>query len=178
MSRRARSDGATLALAAAYPERAEPQPAWHDRLAETLFDRLWWALARRVRRPAVALARIIPLVNTHAAAMQGVDAAGLAVELARVRGLLRRQGLSAEAVAPTLALLREVAQQSLGKRPYDVQLMGAWALLQGRLAEMATGEGKSLTASLGVATAALSGLPVHVVTVNDYLAGRDRKSVV
>jgi preprotein translocase subunit SecA len=58
-------------------------------------------------------------------------------------------------------------------RPFDVQVMGGWILLNGMVAEMDTGEGKTLTATLPSATVALAGLPVHVVTVNDYLARRD-----
>ena len=161
-----------LSLAAAYPERAELQPRWHDRLADAVFDHLWWPVVHRLRRPTTALRGIVPLVEAHAVALRTVEG-DFSAEVARVRAVLRRQGLSADAVAQALALLRVIAEQTLGKRPYDVQLMGAWALLQGRLAEMATGEGKSLTAALAVAAAALSGLPVHLVTVNDYLAGRD-----
>ncbi len=172
-TRRGAVDGAPLSLAAAYAERAESQASWPDKLAEALLDHLWWPLARRVRRPATTLARIVPMVAVHDAAFRSLDDAGLRQQLTQTRILLRRKGLVPEAVAPTLALLREVADRTLHQRPYDVQLLGAWALLQGRLAEMATGEGKSLTAALGVATAALSGLPVHLVTVNDYLAERD-----
>jgi preprotein translocase subunit SecA len=58
-------------------------------------------------------------------------------------------------------------------RHFDVQLLGAQVLLQGRIAEMATGEGKTLAATLAVCTAAAAGAAVHVVTVNDYLAERD-----
>ncbi|MFN4242852.1 MAG: hypothetical protein ACK4PI_06395 [Tepidisphaerales bacterium] len=71
------------------------------------------------------------------------------------------------------ALAREAAWRSLGKRPYDVQIMGAIAITWGTFAEMATGEGKTLTASLAAALWAWSGRPVHVITVNDYLVGRD-----
>ena len=85
--------------------------------------------------------------------------------------------LSAGAVAPVLAALREVADRVLGLRPYDVQLTAAWAMLQGRVAELATGEGKTLAAALTAATAALAGRTVHVVTVNDYLAARDHAAL-
>lgn len=71
------------------------------------------------------------------------------------------------------ALAREAAWRSLGKRPYDVQIMGAIAITWGTFAEMATGEGKTLTASLAASVWAWSGRPVHVITVNDYLVGRD-----
>jgi preprotein translocase subunit SecA len=72
-----------------------------------------------------------------------------------------------------LALVREAAVRSLGMRPYDTQLLGAALLLRGRLAEMQTGEGKTLTAGLAAALVAMAGVPVHVITVNDYLAERD-----
>ncbi|MTV80967.1 prepilin peptidase, partial [Streptococcus pneumoniae] len=65
------------------------------------------------------------------------------------------------------------SQRSLGMRPFDVQLMGAAALFAGKLSEMQTGEGKTLTAGLAACIAGVAGLPVHVVTVNDYLAERD-----
>jgi preprotein translocase subunit SecA len=76
-------------------------------------------------------------------------------------------------VAQSFAIVREFASRRLGMRHYDVQLYGAWVMLQGRVAEMETGEGKTLTATLAASTAALAGIPVHVVTVNDFLAARD-----
>jgi preprotein translocase subunit SecA len=72
-----------------------------------------------------------------------------------------------------LAIIVEVADRTLGLRPFPVQVMGAMALHKGTLAEMATGEGKSLTACLPAALAAWTGRPCHFVTVNDYLANRD-----
>ncbi|MDX2028399.1 MAG: preprotein translocase subunit SecA [Alphaproteobacteria bacterium] len=71
------------------------------------------------------------------------------------------------------ATVREAAQRSLGQRPFDVQLRGGMVLHDGRIAEMKTGEGKTLVATLPVYLNALSGKGVHVVTVNDYLAKRD-----
>ena len=68
------------------------------------------------------------------------------------------------------AVVREGSKRVFGKRPFDVQVMGAIILHQGRIAEMKTGEGKTLTASLAVYLNALSGKGVHLVTVNDYLA--------
>ncbi len=72
-----------------------------------------------------------------------------------------------------LALLVEASERTLGMRPYPVQILGALAIHQGFLAEMATGEGKSLTACLPAILAAWSGLPCHIITSNDYLAARD-----
>jgi preprotein translocase subunit SecA len=80
--------------------------------------------------------------------------------------------------AQSFALIREQSGRLFGMWHHDVQLRGGWALLQGQLAEMNTGEGKTLTATLAAITAALSGKPVHVVTVNDYLAQRDRAKMI
>ena len=70
-------------------------------------------------------------------------------------------------------MVREAARRTLGMRHYDVQLIGGMVLHQGKIAEMRTGEGKTLVATLPVYLNALSGKGVHVVTVNDYLARRD-----
>ena len=74
---------------------------------------------------------------------------------------------------PAFATVREAARRTLGQRHYDVQLIGGMVLFEGRIAEMKTGEGKTLVATLPCYLQALSGEPVHVVTVNDYLAQRD-----
>ena len=71
------------------------------------------------------------------------------------------------------ATVREAAMRTLGQRHYDVQLIGGIALHRGEIAEMKTGEGKTLVATLAVYLNALPGKGVHVVTVNDYLARRD-----
>jgi len=73
----------------------------------------------------------------------------------------------------SFAVIREAARRILGERHYDVQLIGGMILHQGKIAEMKTGEGKTLTSTLAVYLNALSGRGVHVVTVNDYLASRD-----
>lgn len=71
------------------------------------------------------------------------------------------------------AVVREAAWRAIGQRHYDVQLMGGIVLHEGRIAEMKTGEGKTLVATLPVYLNALVGRGVHVITVNDYLARRD-----
>src|SRR5919205_2667851 len=71
------------------------------------------------------------------------------------------------------ALTREAARRTLGQRHFDVQLIGGMVLHDGAIAEMKTGEGKTLTATLTVFLNTLAGDPVHIVTVNDYLARRD-----
>jgi preprotein translocase subunit SecA len=94
--------------------------------------------------------------------------------LSEVQTQFRRQARSHEDLLPeALSVMVEVARRTLGLLPYPVQVMGAMALYKGYLAEMATGEGKSLTACLPSVLAAWTGRPFHFVTVNDYLANRD-----
>ena len=76
-------------------------------------------------------------------------------------------------LAPAFALVREAAKRALGQRHFDVQLLGGMVLHEGAIAEMRTGEGKTLVATLACYLNALAGKGVHVVTVNDYLARRD-----
>lgn len=85
-------------------------------------------------------------------------------------------GESLDALLPeAFAAVREASRRSLGLRPFDVQLIGGMALHEGQIAEMHTGEGKTLVATLPAYLNALTGKSVHIVTVNDYLAQRDAK---
>jgi len=85
-----------------------------------------------------------------------------------------RDGETLEDLLPEVfAVAREAARRAVGMRPFDVQVMGAVVLHQGSIAEMKTGEGKTLVATMPVYLNALAGQGVHLVTVNDYLAGRD-----
>ena len=100
--------------------------------------------------------------------------ADLQRRLLEFRQRFRRGGKSAETfLLPALAAIREAADRKLGLRPFTVQLMGALALHRGYLAEMATGEGKTLTAGLAAILNGWTKQPCHVVTVNDYLVQRD-----
>lgn len=87
----------------------------------------------------------------------------------RTGGVIERD----DDVAEVFALVREAARRTLHERHYDVQLIGGLALAKGKVAEMRTGEGKTLVATLPATLRALSGKGVHIVTVNDYLARRD-----
>ncbi|HSA67248.1 MAG TPA: preprotein translocase subunit SecA, partial [Methyloceanibacter sp.] len=85
-----------------------------------------------------------------------------------------KNGTPLEDLIPeAFATVREAAKRTIGQRHFDVQLMGGMVLHEGRIAEMKTGEGKTLVATLPVYLNALTGRGVHVVTVNDYLAKRD-----
>ena len=84
------------------------------------------------------------------------------------------QGESLDALLPeAFAVVREASNRTRGERHFDVQLIGGITLHEGRIAEMRTGEGKTLVATLAVYLNALAGEGVHIVTVNDYLARRD-----
>lgn len=85
-----------------------------------------------------------------------------------------KNGIFADVLPEAFAVVREAAKRTLKMRHFDVQLMGGMVLHQGKIAEMATGEGKTLVATLPVYLNALTGEGVHVITVNDYLAKRDR----
>jgi len=112
-------------------------------------------------------------VEALADGLSALDTAGLCRRAAVVRAALTADGLADAPVAESFALVREACSRLLGLRHYPVQLMGGYAMLRGTLAEMQTGEGKTLTAVLPAVTVALAGAPVHVITVNDYLAKRD-----
>jgi preprotein translocase subunit SecA len=117
--------------------------------------------------------RLLEVAAAQEAQLAALGDAGLKEAFRAYCQAMRREGFAPQRVACAFAAVREAARRTLGMRHYDVQLLGGWTLLQGRIAEMETGEGKTLVATLAAAVAAASGAAVHVVTVNDYLAGRD-----
>ena len=94
-----------------------------------------------------------------------------------LRARLSRGRVDTQAIELAFALTREAARRHVGLRHFPVQLLGGFAMLNGALAEMQTGEGKTLTALLPAVAAGLMGRPVHIVTVNDYLARRDAEAL-
>ncbi len=114
----------------------------------------------------------------HCMALDDLDEAALALALLQAQEAMRRDPLAAKGqMVQTLALVGQIARRVLGMRPYPVQFMGALALHEGWLAEMATGEGKTLTVALAAVMAGWSGRPCHVITANDYLAERDAQTM-
>ncbi|MEN9353429.1 MAG: hypothetical protein RL318_754 [Fibrobacterota bacterium] len=98
----------------------------------------------------------------------------LQTELSHVRSAFRLRGeQSREALPKAMALIQESVQRTLGYRPYVVQLAGVLALQEGFIAEMSTGEGKTVTIAMAAVLRGWSGHPTHVITANDYLASRD-----
>ena len=115
----------------------------------------------------------VAAINALEPQLQGLSDEALRARTAELRGRLA-QGESLDDILPdAFATVREAAKRTLGQRHYDVQLIGGIVLHQGKIAEMKTGEGKTLVATLAVYLNALAGKGVHVVTVNDYLAKRD-----
>ena len=169
----------TLELAAArpYAERSERASGWTDRAAEFFWDACVRPLWSSLRDPSRALQAIVPAAAAHERRLRALDDRALAELAAGLRGRFRRHGFSVELAGECFALVREAAERTLGKRHYEPQLLAGWGLLQGRLIEMQTGEGKTFAATLAAASAALAGYPVHVITVNDYLAARDAEEM-
>ena len=113
---------------------------------------------------------IVEKINSLENTMKALTDDGMRAKTAELQQRARG-GESLDALLPeTFALVREAAVRTLGQRPFDVQLIGGIVLHQGRTAEMRTGEGKTLTATLPAVLNSLTGKGVHIVTVNDYLA--------
>ena len=166
-----------LAPGRPYVERDEVQAPWHDRVTLAL----WHGVLRPALQPLWSERRqrddFVAQVDQHADALAALDDAALRRHAAGLGRRLRARGFARDTVAECFGAVREAAGRVIGKRHYPVQLAVGWLLLRGTLVEMATGEGKTLAATLPAVTAALAGLPVHVITVNDYLAARDAEAM-
>ncbi len=127
--------------------------------------------ARFLRRSAALVARI----NEQEDALRRLPDAALRAKTEEFRQRLKEGATLNSLLVEAFAVAREAGQRVLGMRHFDVQLQGGIALHEGRIAEMRTGEGKTLVATLPVYLNALSGKGVHLVTVNDYLAQRDAR---
>ncbi|QNT79056.1 preprotein translocase subunit SecA [Entomobacter blattae] len=124
-------------------------------------------------RSLKAFRRRLPEINALEPQMQALQDSQLTAKTQEFRERLA-QGETLDALLPeAFAVVREASKRVLGMRHFDVQLIGGMVLHSGRIAEMRTGEGKTLVATLAVYLNALEGKGVHVVTVNDYLASRD-----
>jgi preprotein translocase subunit SecA len=162
-----------LAVGRPYVERLEREPGWHDRAAEFLLAAAMKPIRAWVSDPGRALSSIVEHVDRHERSFRLSGDADLVAAARGMRARLRRSKLTPPLVGESFALVREAAIRTIGQRHYDTQLMAGWALLQGKLVEMETGEGKTIAATLPASVVALAGYPVHIITVNDYLAKRD-----
>lgn len=118
-------------------------------------------------------------LHSRAGTIAGFGDAELTAEIRRQREAIRRAGPRGwrETFAAALPCIVEVAHRATGLRAYPVQIMGALGLSDGRMVEMATGEGKTLTIALAAAASGWQARPVHVITANDYLAKRDAETL-
>ncbi len=119
------------------------------------------------------LAEIVPMINELEPEIEALSDAELRSKTDEFKARLAEGEDLDDLLVEAFAVVREAAKRTIGQRPYDVQLMGGMALHFGWIAEMKTGEGKTLVSSLPVYLNALEGRGVHVVTVNDYLSTRD-----
>ncbi|MBI4869137.1 MAG: preprotein translocase subunit SecA, partial [Candidatus Wallbacteria bacterium] len=129
-------------------------PSWND---------------RQVRR----YGNLAEFINTLEPRFQKLTDAELAAVTDQFRKRLEDGETLDELLSEAFAAVREASVRTIGKRHFDVQLMGGMMLHEGRIAEMKTGEGKTLVATLALYLNALEGKGCHLVTVNDYLARRD-----
>src|SRR5271154_3371758 len=124
---------------------------------------------KKVRR----LAELVPLIGALEPEMEALSDEELQHKTIEFRERLDQGETLDDLLIEAFAVVREGAWRTLGQRPFDVQIMGGMALHFGWIAEMKTGEGKTLVSTMPVYLNALTGSGVHVVTVNDYLASRD-----
>lgn len=152
-----------------YPEKKEPRSEWIDHVAATIGG----AFASWIRPRATKFSWIVDLVNQHRDYVKGLSDKEIFLMARSLGERLRREGYKRDLISLLFALVREVSTRTISMPHFDVQLIGGLVLLNGMIAEMETGEGKTLVATLPASVAALSGVPVHIITVNDYLAERD-----
>jgi len=129
------------------------------------------AYRREVARYSPALKRVNALENNY----QKLDEAGLRAITDQLRARTQDDDHLDDFLPEAFAVVREAARRTIGLRPFDVQIIGAIVLHRGAIAEMKTGEGKTLVATLPLYLNALAGKGAHLVTVNDYLARRDAR---
>ncbi|MDX9873377.1 MAG: preprotein translocase subunit SecA [Spongiibacteraceae bacterium] len=119
------------------------------------------------------MGKIVAQINSFEDGLQKLDDAQLAAKTAEFKARLEQGATLDELLPEAFAVVREASRRTMGMRHFDVQMIGGITLHEGRIAEMRTGEGKTLMATLPVYLNALTGKGVFVVTVNDYLAERD-----
>jgi preprotein translocase subunit SecA len=157
----------------AYPERRDERPPVLSRVRRTVLGAL--SVPQRASRARVSA--LVGRVDSEGAGLDDLGDARFDQAVAELRDALRREGLRESLLPRGFALVREAARRTLGTTHFDVQLFGGWVMAQSGLAELETGEGKTLAATLPASVAALAGIPVHVITANDYLVERDAEAM-
>src|SRR5690349_583363 len=154
-----------------YPERRDPS---RKRSPAAMLRRAARAIPGADRR---SYGKFLARVHGEDARLRSLSAAAFQQHTREIRARLASTGFREYGNAAAFALVREASRRELGLAHFDTQLIAANIMLGNQLAEMATGEGKTLTAALTAATVALAGMPVHVITANDYLVERDAEVV-
>ena len=154
-----------------YPERASARELAFDRVIRGLAPGFVWGPSPR------RLSRFVREVDEAGCPLLDAGEEDLLAEARALRSVLQARGLRDRLLVRCFALVRETARRTLGTPHHGVQLQGGYLMARGRIAEMATGEGKTLTATLPACAAALAGIPVHVISVNDYLVTRDAEAM-
>ena len=149
--------------------RALSRASSGDRMMKLVDKVLHFGEGRRMK----AIEALVGQVSAREADMVKMSDDTLRAQTAAFKARIDNGATLDELLPEAFAAAREAARRSVGMRPFDVQVVGACVLHQGGIAEMKTGEGKTLVATLPVYLNALAGNGVHLVTVNDYLAGRD-----
>jgi preprotein translocase subunit SecA len=121
--------------------------------------------------------RMVAEIEGNSAAFAELEKKELTQRLARLRVDFYADALAPKLLIVSFTIIREMSRRTIGMYHYASQLTGGLVMLRGMVAEMETGEGKTLTATLSAATAALAGMPVHVISVNDYLTARDAENM-
>jgi preprotein translocase subunit SecA len=152
-----------------YPQRKDNQLDTLEQAFNGWFERQ----RSRLRRNRHSQRYIVRRIERYQQALTDCTEETLTSIIEELRHQLHSRGLQEALVIKAFAVIREASARTLGKRHFEVQLYGGWLMINGQLAEMQTGEGKTLTTTLPACTAALAGIPVHVITANDYLAARD-----
>lgn len=152
-----------------YPQREDLRDGWLDRAAASLGG----FIRQRAFGRSPGRGDFLSLVGVEGLRLAEMTDKEVRECIPELRRRLYSEGFEEALVARSFAIVREISGRRLGMRPFDVQLLGGRVMLDGKIAEMETGEGKTLTATLPACTAALAGIPVHIVTVNDFLVMRD-----
>ena len=152
-----------------YPEKKQHTPGWLEATVQRIKKHYLDSVKPHRKEHRNMLDRVC---TTHKV-IESMSDAQLDKWIIDIRRKLHSKGLTDELSCRAFATIKEVSKRELKMSHYDSQLLGGWIMMQGMVAEMQTGEGKTLTATLPASCAAMAGMPVHVVTVNDYLVQRD-----
>ncbi len=153
------------------PEKAEKDSGILDRMSRRIATSVSSSFKKRSNR----MNKFIRKVDCYGKGLDILSEKELSEKAEKLKPFFYKEGLSEENAAHAFAIIRELSLKILGLRHFHTQVRGGKILLDGMVAEMETGEGKTLTATLAAGTAALAGIPVHVITVNDYLTERDAR---